>query len=380
MPPRGPKIISGRFSKKQRIRRRKGINLEEAALGSQTRSRYYIALKKLTPALRDVQSLAHMDELVCDWIHDMWATGEPLLTIGDALSALHYFQPFTRRGIPHSWKLFATWRKVEVPSRAPPLTEVLVRSISAYELHHNRLEMATCLMLAFYALLRTGELLALTTEDVLLGKQAAVISLHSTKTSKRYAAHDAISIQDPFVLELLRTLLQVRKDQGLIRLGLWSGTHQHFRSRFKRLTEIYGVQNHHFRPYSLRRGGATRLFQETGSMELVLTKGRWESSKVAKMYISDALSYLPSIKLSNETKLLLQRFHFISPTLGWVFFAEEGTWKSEAGCRTGLHSNPSFSGVRVGGTSSMRLCEKEFGYLQRLEIFSRRGFASVSKA
>lgn len=156
MPRLGPKIISGRFSKGQRKRRRSGINLEEAALSDQTRSRYYIALNKLTPALTGVRSLPHMDELCCDWIHKMWESGEPLLTIGDALSALHYFQPFTRRGIPHAWKLFSAWRKIEVPSRAPPLTEALVRSMSAYELHHNRLEMATCLMLAFYALLRAG--------------------------------------------------------------------------------------------------------------------------------------------------------------------------------------------------------------------------------
>ncbi len=316
MPRPGPKIISGRFSKSQRQRRRKGINLEEAALSDQTRSRYHIALNKLTPALRQVQSLAHMDELICDWIHRMWQTGEPLLTIGDALSALHYYQPFTKRGIPHAWKLFATWRKVEVPSRAPPLTEALVRSMSAYELHHNRIEMATCLLLAFYALLRTGELLALTTEDILLGSEAAVISLHSTKTSKKYAAHDAISVADPFVLQLLETLLEIRKSNRLYRLGLWSGAHQHFRNRFRALCHRYGLESHHFRPYSLRRGGATFLFQQTGSMELVLTKGRWESSKVAKMYISDALSYLPSIKLQTTTRTFLQKYHYISPSLG----------------------------------------------------------------
>lgn len=316
MPRLGPKIISGRFSKGQRKRRRSGINLEEAALSDQTRSRYYIALNKLTPALTGVRSLPHMDELCCDWIHKMWESGEPLLTIGDALSALHYFQPFTRRGIPHAWKLFSTWRKIEVPSRAPPLTEALVRSMSAYELHHNRLEMATCLMLAFYALLRTGELLSLTTEDVLLGRQAAVLSLQSTKTSKRYAAHDAISVQDPFALELLSTLLEVRKSNRPYRLGIWSGTSQHCRNGFRRLTEIFGLQNHRSRPYSLRRGGATFIFQQSGSMELVLTKGRWESSKVAKMYISDALSYLPSIKLNKTTKSLLEKFHYVSPTMG----------------------------------------------------------------
>ena len=316
MPRLGPKIISGRFSKVQRQQRRKGIDLEEAALGSQTRTRYHMALRKLTPVLQNIQSLAHMDEVICEWVQEMWRTGEPLLTVGDALSALHFYQPFTRRGIPHSWKLFATWRKVEVPSRAPPLTEVLVRGMSAYELHHNRLEMATCLMLAFYALLRTGELLALTTEDVLLGKEAAIISLNATKTSKKYAAHDAISVTDPFVLEMLRTLLAIRKSNNLKRLGIWSSTPQHFRTRFRSLCQKFGLENHHFRPYSLRRGGATLLFQVSGSMELVLTKGRWQSSKVAKMYISDALSYLPAIKQSPITRKLLQSYHFISPALG----------------------------------------------------------------
>ena len=316
MPRPGPKIISGRFSKNQRKRRRQGINLEEAALSDQTRARYHIALNKLTPALTKIQSMPHMDEVICDWIHHMWETGEPLLTVGDALSALHYYQPFTRRGIPHAWKLFAVWRKIEVPSRAPPLTEVLVRSMSAYELHHNRLEMATCLLLAFSALLRTGELLALTTEDILIGKKAAVISLYSTKTSKKFAANDAVSVQDPFVLELLGTLLQVRKNRNLVRLNLWSGSQQHFRNRFRRLTQIFGLEDHRFRPYSLRRGGATALFQRSGSMELVLEKGRWQSSKVAKMYIADAMSYLPSIRLNATTRGLLQKFHYISPTMG----------------------------------------------------------------
>jgi hypothetical protein len=71
-----------------------------------------------------------------------------------------------------------------------------------------------------------------------------------------------------------------------------------------------GLQKHAFRPYSLRRGGATAVFQQTKSMEAALLRGRWESTRVARLYISDALSYIPSIKMSTHTTLFLQEFSF----------------------------------------------------------------------
>ena len=66
-----------------------------------------------------------------------------------------------------SWKLFGTWRKIEVPSRAPPLTQRLVRSMAAFEMEHGRLEMIVSLLLGFSCLLRTGELLQLKVSDFL---------------------------------------------------------------------------------------------------------------------------------------------------------------------------------------------------------------------
>ena len=63
-----------------------------------------------------------------------------------------------------------------------------------------------------------------------------------------------------------------------------------------------------FRPYSLRRGGATALFQQTGSMEMALLKGRWSSTKVAKIYLSDGLSYLPGLTFSSEARQKLKKW------------------------------------------------------------------------
>ena len=70
-------------------------------------------------------------------------------------------------------------------------------------------------------------------------------------------------------------------------LPLWSACGAAFRKRFAQLCHVFDLDSYNFRPYSLRRGGATDLFQRTQSMEAALIRGRWESSRVARIYISD---------------------------------------------------------------------------------------------
>jgi len=288
--------------------------LDDAALTYKTQVRYYGALKKMVRFVELAKSEDHLDVLLCQWIRKMWRSGEPLLTIGDGLSALHFFQPWTRRKIPHSWKLFAVWRKIEVPARAPPLTWSLVGSMASYEWEQENYEMAVLLLVSFHCLLRTGELLSLTVADIALGADAAVISLKGTKTGIRHNADEAISVTDPIVLEFLRFMVLLRQDLGTTALPIWSQTAAKFRCRFKTLCDLMGLQQFNFRPYSLRRGGATALFQESKSMEMALIRGRWESSRVARLYISDGLSFIPSIKLSEHTKLFLRTFNLATFT------------------------------------------------------------------
>ena len=303
----GGKILAGRFSRAERARRRAKIDLDDASLSDKTRVRYYSALRKLLPWVSKCSDLPAMDVALCNWIRRMWKSGEPLLTIGDGLSALHYFEPMTKRGIPHAWKLFSVWRRVEIPSRAPPLTWQIVKSFIAYELAHDHLEMAVVLGLAFHCLLRTGEFLALTLGDLQVGKSSGICSLRTTKSGRRNAASEMVSITDPVILLLLREFLDLKKGSPH-HLSLWNSSAAIFRKRFNALCLIFGLQTFAFRPYSLRRGGATHLFQTTNSMEVALLRGRWESSRVARIYISDALSYLPSIRPNPFTLSMLRQF------------------------------------------------------------------------
>ena len=203
-----------------------------------------------------------------------------------------------------------------MPSRAPPLTLQLVRSMSAFELEQGNHEMSTLLILAFHCLLRTGEALQLIPEDFALGDHSGICALKFTKSGKRNSASEAISILDPVVLESVRSLLIMRHQQNLSTLPLWSGSKSALRTRFKKLCQLFGVEHHQFRPYSLRRGGATHWFQCSKSMESTLIRGRWESSRVAKIYISDGLSYLPSIKATEMTSSMLYKYFYISPQTG----------------------------------------------------------------
>jgi len=304
------RLIAGRFSKAERARQRSKIHLDDAALSLKMQQRYYCALRKLLPTIERCKCADDLDVKICNWIRHMWKSGEPLLYIGDGLCAMHFFMPWSKGKVPGAWKLFAVWRRLEVPSRAPPLTWDLVKSFSSYELSLGRHEMSSLLLLAFHCLLRTGELLQLYPEDILLGRSHGVLSLKGTKSGKRNAANESISITNELVVESLRSLLSHRQQCGGPSQPLWSSSHAAFRSRFKVLCERFDVQHHAFRPYSLRRGGATDLFQRTRSMECALLRGRWESSRVARIYISDGLSFLPSLRFTPKTQSMMKRFSY----------------------------------------------------------------------
>ena len=310
------RILAGNFSRAERIRQRRFISLEDAALSEKTQVRYYAALRKLLPVLEHLKHESFLDKDICNWIHHCWKTGESIATISDGLCGLHFFQPWTRRKIPHSWKLFQVWRRIEVPSRAPPLTMRLVRSLAAYEVTQDNIEMAALLLLGFTCLLRTGELLELAAHGILIRNNEGIVSLRNTKSGARHNAKEAIHFDDMITIETLRTLLQIRFRTSTSAGPLWTQPSSVFRARFKQLCDIFHLGPFKFRPYSLRRGGATHLFQTTHSMEAALLKGRWQSNHVARIYISDALSFLPKMTMSPESRTMLHSFYFVNPHAG----------------------------------------------------------------
>ena len=297
-----------RRTKAERVHERAKVILWDAAITKKTQERYYIGLSRLLPLLQGVNSALDMDEIVSDWVQQCWQEGESLHIVNDGLCGLHHYQPWTKAMVPTAWKLFKVWRRVEAPNRAPPLTAEIVHSMSMYALAHNNLTFAGLLLLGFFALLRTGEILQIRPVDLLLSDASGIVSLKDTKTGLRNAAHETVQFDDSLTLEILRALKERKTAEGNAKVPMWLRSAQSFRNEFYHHCKRFDLQGFEFRPYSLRRGGATHLFQQSGSMEMALLKGRWNSTKVAKIYLSDGLSYIPGMTFSSKARNLLDEF------------------------------------------------------------------------
>lgn len=275
--------LSGKRTRAERQKQRRHIVLWDAGITPKTKLRYYMGLRLLLKSLPNVSGPLDMDERICDWIQECWEKGEGLYVVSDALCGLHHYEPWTKRMIPMSWKLFSVWRKLEGPDRAPPLVKTIIYSWANYAIAHRDLAFGALICLGFFALLRTGELLQVRPCDILLGDTTAIVSLPRTKTGQRDNVAEMVQFDDFMTLEILRVVIDEARLNHLSQVPLWNRSAQAFRERFRFYCRRFQLEKHLFRPYSLRRGGATWLFQCTGSMEVSLLKGRWASTRVARL-------------------------------------------------------------------------------------------------
>ena len=307
MPVGRPRFVE-RTTRKERQKQRQNIILYDAAISERTQERYYNGVRLLMPILDKVSTAFELDDAIADWVELQWKQGQSLYMVNDALCGLHHFEPYTKRLVPSAWKLFRTWRKLESPNRAPPLTKYIIYSVAHYAIAHNDLIFGMLLLLGFFALLRTGELLLVKPCNCLISKAKGLLTLEMTKTGKRDAATESVAFDDEFTLMALAECITLREKQQLTKVPFWTPSAQNFRSKFRYYMQRFNLEQHAFRPYSLRRGGATALFQDTGSMEMALLKGRWQSARVAKIYLTDGLSFLPGLTFSNKAQDLLTRW------------------------------------------------------------------------
>ena len=178
----------------ERVRQRRSVILRDAGITERTQCRYFVGLRRILPILESSKSPGDMDGKIAEWIQDCWERGDVLHQISDALCGLHHYEPWTRKQLPESWKVFAVWRKLESPNRAPPLTATVINAWLMYCIQHCDLEFGALIALGFYALLRTGEMLPVRPCDLLLGPDNGVVSLSDTKTGLRNAAKETVSL------------------------------------------------------------------------------------------------------------------------------------------------------------------------------------------
>ena len=310
----------GRGTRQQRREARKDVVLEDIGITANTLERYYFAVGRLAPVLAQPCTVEELDQLEAHWVQEEFEDGSPLYMVADALSGVHHFLPVTKKKLPESWRLYSIWRRFEVPARAPPITQDIVLAMAGLSLQQGQLTMAALLLLGFHALLRTGEILQLCPCDFLLAADRGIVSIPSSKSGVRNNTRESVSLHDPIVLETLKAMIDVKQALQLDKVPCWDKSGSAFRDSFHRLLQHLEITALGFKPYSLRRGGATYEMQQHGQMERCLLRGRWRNSNVARIYITDGLSLLPHLKMTWKSKHLVARYSA-------VFTAEQQAFK-----------------------------------------------------
>ena len=190
------------------------------------------AVGRILPYLEQQPSSVDLDAIVVEWIEAQWVAGEALTYIADCLSGLHFFWPELRGLLRQAWRMFKQWRRIETPTRAPPMTAVLARAFVARAVATGNLRFAALIAIGFHSLLRTGELLALSFKDLEISSSCGVVSLDRNKTGWRTGSKEAIALRDRLTLQLLDVLLSAQSPPGE---KVWPHSAQKFGADFQRM-------------------------------------------------------------------------------------------------------------------------------------------------
>eukprot|EP00438_Fugacium_kawagutii_P005643 Skav219560 [mRNA] locus=scaffold886:2956:8420:- [translate_table: standard] len=180
-------------TKEERARIRQSLgSLQSLTVQPRTKQRYELARQKFYQFLRDSNlqlptKREALDGLLCDFLELLWATGEGRGLASDTVAGLQDQDPRLRGSLLGSWRLLKAWSMHEVPNRAPPFPEMVLQSMIGWALFKEEYLFALSLMVAFYGLLRTGEMYDLLRTSVAMesSQKVAVVSLGLTKGGKR---------------------------------------------------------------------------------------------------------------------------------------------------------------------------------------------------
>lgn len=147
-----------------------------------------------------------MDPLVCDYLEHLWAKGKGRGLAYDTLAGLQDSQPNLRGAMPGAWRLLKTWQINEIPSRAPPVPEHVLQALVGWAFFKQQYTFGISLLLGFYTMLRTGEVLGLRAHHLLCNKHdnQVLISLGLTKGGKRHGAAESVILGYEPAVKLVR--------------------------------------------------------------------------------------------------------------------------------------------------------------------------------
>jgi len=172
----------------------------------------------------------------------------------------------------------------------------MVWAMAMNRIRRGQWRLAAAYLVAFEVFLRTGEILSLRRRDVVLDErkgQTAVLHLGYTKSGKRRGEPESVVLRDEStVLALAWAVEGLEPGDRLV-----SESPAAFRAGFAADLRGVGLSTEAYKPYSLRRGGATHKFRSGTSMAGVAEIGRWAHLATCRIYVNDAVAEVTRVTL-----------------------------------------------------------------------------------
>ena len=201
-------------------------------------------------------------------------------------------------------RLLRAWDRKELPAKAWPFTPLVMRAVAGTLVGLGFQAMGLLTVVMFHCLLRTSEGLNLRREQVTFdeGQDHAVLVLRETKTGKRLNVVESVTVECPIVCGMLRQLCRGKLPGD----RLLPDSPASYRKQFKKALKVLYLDEGLYSPYSLRRGGATFDFRSHGRIEKTLIRGRWASTRSARIYITEGLASIAQLETTARQAQLIK--------------------------------------------------------------------------
>ena len=153
--------------------------------------------------------------------------------------------------------------------------------------------MALLIAIGFGAFLRTMEALTLQRSQITAHKSVILLTPPATKTGKRTGETQSVIVDDTLLVSIINRLLCQLCPKNLL---LLTSPHS-FRTIFATLLRALQLDQFHFTPCSLRRGGATTRWMLLRNMDATIEKGRWSSVQTARINFKESIAVYNSLSI-----------------------------------------------------------------------------------
>jgi len=265
-----------------------------------------------------------LDDLLEQYAQACFNSGRSLHDFKETINAVVDLRPRLRGCLPAAWDSAWEWR-----ARQPGLNRIamppsVVRAMAVVALHWGWTDLAALILIGFLGMLRPIELLALTVQDATFttssrGLELLFVFIGSPKTRRLAARRQHVRIDDQLVVSALRRWWPCA--DGAAEQHLFLGTRGDFSLMFVALLRELGLDTapgERLTPACLRPGGATWLFHETDSPDLVRFRGRWLSTRMLEIYIQEVAgdTYMARLPAATRAKVNTVAAHFSAALVG----------------------------------------------------------------